>query len=137
MDGWGVQIFSPTSISGRISNNSRGSSIRGGISVIISSYPTPKIMLTLIQPRYEYELHKNRHTWTDRMWMIAAKQPFLHLLLLLSMKHSDKKDIYHQGDQIVICPAWTTENTDFTNPLKSSLFKDLRRYGAFARPLPL
>lgn len=74
------KIFSPTSISGRISNNSRGTSNRGGISDIISSYPTPKIMLMLIQPHYEYELHKNRHTWTDQMWMIAAKQPFLHLL---------------------------------------------------------
>lgn len=50
------------------------------------------------------------------------------------MKHSDKKDTYHQGDQIVICPTWTTENTDFTNPLKSTLFKDLRRHGAFAPP---
>lgn len=79
MDGMS-KIFSPTSISSRTSNNSHGTRNRGGISVIISSYPTPKIMLMLIQAHYELELHKNRHTWTDRMWMIAAKQPFLHLL---------------------------------------------------------
>lgn len=82
------KIFSPTSISGRMSNNSLGTSNRGGISVIISSYPTPKIMLMLIQPHYEHELHKNRHTWTDQMWMMQNSHFYIYYR---PMKHSDKK----------------------------------------------